>query len=386
MSSPPPLPPEGSAPPPGKKFPCMKCGAKLDFDPSSRALKCPFCGNLEKIEPSNKAVAERDLEEYLSRETGKSVVQGRAFETKCGTCGAVVLLEDKVAADHCPYCAAFLENKPQAAEAMIAPECILPFAITNDKAMEAFQKWMASLWFLPSGFRQLAKVDKMNGLYLPFWTFDSMTYTYYSGSRGDNYTETEWYTDNESYTDSDGTQRTRPVQKTRQVTKTRWTRVTGEVRHFFDDIPVCASTSLPEHYTAALTAKELGDLEPFRPEFLSGFLTERYTLGPKEGFAKAKVVMDAHIRTLCNRDIGGDQQRLERVETQHVGVTFKHLLLPVYLASYRFRDKPYRVMVNGQTGHVLGDRPYSFGKIFGLIGTILLVIASIILLIMMLAR
>ena len=214
---------------------------------------------------------------------------------------------------------------------------------------------------------------------MPFWAFDSMTYTYYRGERGDDYQETETYTATESYTE-DGESKTRDVTKTRTVTKTRWTFVSGEVDHYFDDVPVCASNSIPEHYASSLTPKELKGVEAFRSEYLSGFTAERYKIGPKQGFETAKQVMDGQIRQMCMQQIGGDHQRLHTVNTQHVGVTFKHLLLPIWLASYRYQDKAYRVMVNGQTGKVLGDRPYSWIKIAGFVAVILAAIIGIFLL------
>jgi DNA-directed RNA polymerase subunit RPC12/RpoP len=371
----PPIAPQ--PPPPGQKFPCVKCGAHIDFDPSTHALKCPYCGYVQKIEPGNKAAGEHALDEYLSRESGKGVVPGRSSEVKCGTCGAVVLLEDKVAADRCPYCGTFLESKPQAAQSMLLPEWVLPFAVDNRRAIDAFNRWIEGLWFAPSTLRRFANLGRLNGVYIPYWTFCSMTYTTYRGERGDDYQETEHYTDTESYTDSDGQLRTREVSKTRQVTRTRWTPVSGEVRHFFKDVAVCASNSLPRNYTATLTPKELLGLEEFRPEFLSGFTAERYTIGPKEGFDTAREIMDWEIRQLCTRDIGGDHQHLHTVETQHVGVTFKHILLPVWLASYRYQEKTYRILVNGQTGRVSGDRPYSWIKIVSLILAILALVLAI---------
>jgi hypothetical protein len=205
-----------------------------------------------------------------------------------------------------------------------------------------------------------------------------MTYTFYTGARGDDHQEPETYTETETYTDSDGQVQTRQVTRTRMVTRTIWTPVSGEVQHFFDDVCVCASTSLPPRYTATLTPKELKGLEEFKSEYLSGFTTERYTVGPKEGFDTAKQIMDGVIRGLCIQDIGGNHQRLDTVETQHLGVTFKHILLPVWLASYRYQDRTYRVLVNGQTGHVLGDRPYSWAKIVALVLTILAVVAAVI--------
>jgi DNA-directed RNA polymerase subunit RPC12/RpoP len=390
MAEPPPIPAGPAAPSPenkqptmskeppgGRKFPCVKCGARLDFDPKARSLQCPYCGHVEKIERGQSGLFEHDLQEYLSRESGASTVAGRSQEVKCRTCAAVVLLEDKVAADRCPYCGTFLENKPQAAQAMVQPEGLLPFAIDKRKASTVFRQWVEGLWFAPSELKKWADRGQLNGAYIPFWTYDSMTYTFYTGMRGDDYTETEYYTDTEFYTEN-GETKSRQVQKSRTVVKTHWTPVSGEVQHFFDDVLICGTKSLPDRYVSVVQPKELAGLEEFKPEFLPGFSTERYTIGPKEGFDLAKLVMDGHIRVLCCQDIGGNHQQLHTVETQHVGVTFKHILLPVWLTSYRYREKSYRVLINGQTGTVLGDRPYSFWKILALVLVILAVVAAII--------
>ncbi len=358
---------EAKESPAGRKFPCPKCGAKLDFDPSAHALACPYCGHQEKIERGSNELQEHDLEAYLRDHDGrKTPLEGHANEVKCPACAAVVLLEDKVVTDQCPYCGTHLENEPRVAEAMIQPEGVLPFKVDLRAAGEAFARWIAGLWFAPGALRQMANLGQLTGIYVPFWTFDSMTYTHYTGERGDDYWETETYTE----TNAQGQTET----KTRQVLKTRWTAVSGQVRHFFDDVLVCASKGLPEGYRKMVTPKELKGLEEFRAEFLSGFKTERYQIGPRDGFAQARVIMDEHIRVLCCRDIGGDHQRLHSVQTRHADVTFKHILLPVWLANYRYQEKVYRVIVNGRTGEVMGDRPYSWVKIVLLVLAVLLAV------------
>jgi DNA-directed RNA polymerase subunit RPC12/RpoP len=358
-----------NAPPPGRKFPCAKCGAKLDFDPSSRALQCPYCGYTQIIEPSSQAVEEHDLEAQLRQGDGGGVLAGRSSQVRCAACNAIVLLEDKVATDKCPYCSSHLENKPEAAEEMIMPEGVIPFAIAHRDAIGSYERWLAGLWFAPSALRQFATLGQLAGIYVPYWTFDSMTYTHYTGQRGEDYTDTESYTE----TDAQG----QTVTRTRNVNKTRWYAVSGEVRHFFDDVCICASQGVPEEYAPMPRPSDLKKLVGFRDEYLSGFKTERYTVGPKEGFEQAKVIMDSKIRELCTRDIGGDHQRLETVRTQHVGVTFKHILLPLWLASYRYREKIFRVLVNGQTGEVRGDRPYSSLKIGILIALICAILLAL---------
>src|SRR5438876_30056 len=92
-------------PPPGKKFPCPSCGARLDFDPSVRGLACPYCGFKEEIEKADGEVAERDYFAYLDKlkDAKAQTIAGHANETKCSGCGATVILEDNVAADKCPF-------------------------------------------------------------------------------------------------------------------------------------------------------------------------------------------------------------------------------------------------------------------------------------------
>jgi hypothetical protein len=198
-----------------------------------------------------------------------------------------------------------------------------------------------------------------------------MTYTHYTGMRGDDYWVTEHYTAIENG---------KSVSRTRQVRKTRWTYVAGEVDHFFDDVLVCASRSLPSGEVNELEPWDLGQLEGFRPEFLSGFKTERYTVPLEEGFGTAQGIMDTYIRQLCRRDIGGDHQQLNSVQTQHVGVTYKHVLLPLWLAVYRYQGKMFRILVNARTGEVIGARPYSWIKITLAVLAALVVVAIIVLL------
>jgi DNA-directed RNA polymerase subunit RPC12/RpoP len=354
------------APAAGRKFPCKQCGARLDFNPAERALKCPYCGFVEEIAPDKTGVREHDFAQALARAGGEQgTIAGRSNEVRCPGCGAQVLIEDNVETQRCPFCATHLVNAPRTeAVAMIRPACVLPFQVTDRQAMEAFNAWIKTRWFAPTNLKQMANLGQLSGIYLPYWTYDSMTYTHYTGQRGDDY----WVT--ESYTDSQG------KRQTRQVRKTRWHYVSGEVDHFFDDVLVCASKSLPLNYVNALEPWDLGRMETFKTEFLSGFKTERYVVGLAEGFTTAQQIMDGEIRRLCCRDIGGDHQRLDNVNTQHLGVTFKHILLPMWLAVYRYHNETYRILVNARTGEVQGARPYSWIKItLAVIGGILLAVA-----------
>lgn len=359
------------APPAGRKFPCASCGARLDFDPASRGLKCPYCGFEQKINRGDPdEVAERDYDDYLDREESRGrAIPGRSSETRCPGCGANVLLEDNVATDTCPFCLTHLESKPEAVHAMIPPESLLPFAVDLRDARDAFTAWIGSLWFAPTELKKVATLGQLTGIYVPYWTYDANTVTFYDGERGDNYTDTETYTDSNGRT------------QTRTVIRTRWYPVSGEVRHFFDDVLVCASHSLPLDLIDRSADWNLNKLEPFVPDFLSGFRTERYSVNLREGYKRAKELMEPTIHRLICQDIGGDQQRVHSKKTRYSAVTFKPLLLPLWVAVYRYREKTYQILVNGRTGRVAGYRPWSAWKIARLVGLILFVAAIIIFLV-----
>jgi len=151
--------------------------------------------------------------------------------------------------------------------------------------------------------------------------------------------------------------------RTRRVRKTRWYNVSGTVWESFNDVLVLASRSLPRKYTAKLEPWDLGNLEVYQDEYLSGFRAESYQVGLDEGFERAREIMDEQIRVLIRRDIGGDEQRISSVNTQHDNVTFKHVLLPIWISAYRYNKQVYRFLVNGRTGELQGERPWSWIKI-----------------------
>lgn len=151
--------------------------------------------------------------------------------------------------------------------------------------------------------------------------------------------------------------------ETRQVQKIRWRNVSGRVARFFDDVLVLASKSLPKKYTDGLEPWDLSALEPYRPEYLAGFRAEGYTVELEGGFTQARHRMDRVIERDVKFDIGGDRQRISQLRSSVSGVTFKHVLLPVWLAAYKYRGRSYRFVVNGRTGRVQGERPYSAWKI-----------------------
>jgi hypothetical protein len=135
------------------------------------------------------------------------------------------------------------------------------------------------------------------------------------------------------------------------------------VRRRFDDILILASHTLPIDLTSDLSPWLREALVPYQDEYLAGFRSEAYQIDLETGFREANEEMAHVIRRDVTHDIGGDAQRIHDIQTRYADVSFKHVLLPVWVAAYRYRGKPYQFVVNGQTGEVQGERPYSMVKI-----------------------
>ena len=345
---------------------CRGCSSTLHFAPGTKSLKCPACGTVTEIESGTAVIEEIDLKKFLNDQT-ENEAKIEVLTVTCQGCGAGLTLKPNVSADVCPYCATSLVLKNGTTNTILKPKLLLPFRLTGDQAQEAFRLWLKGLWFAPNNIKRLASGRyRFEGIYIPYWTYDSSTSSGYTGMRGDNYYDTETYT---SYENG------KAVTRTRTVTKTRWTPVSGRVSRDFDDVLVVASRSLPEVYAQALEPWDLHDISNFDERFLSGFRTEMYQLTVGEGWEKGKQIMDYVIKGDIRRDIGGDHQQIHSVNTSHARTTFKLILLPVWISSYRYNDKIYRFLVNGRTGEVQGERPYSKWKIFFLVVFIVSVLA-----------
>jgi hypothetical protein len=342
------------------RYRCPGCAADLEFAPQDNCLVCPYCGRSESIAPPDRAVEERSYEDYLRLHADRmrTLVEG-ALEVSCESCGAVVTFAPPQVAGDCDFCGARIVAQPKLADPILAPEGVLAFRVAGAEATESVRRWINSLWFAPNALKRLAAHEEISGVYLPFWTYDAYTASEYEGQRGDYYYEEEVYTAR----DAQGND----VRQTRQVRQTRWRAARGEVSRWFDDITIPATKALPAARLSALEPWEMAALVAYEPAYLKGFKAQRYQLNLIEGFEAAKQIATAQIEQDVRRDIGGDLQRITRLNTRYSAVTFKHVLLPVYVGAYRFRDRVYQVVVNGQTAEVQGDRPYSFWKILCLV-------------------
>ncbi|CAN5886422.1 hypothetical protein BH18ACI4_BH18ACI4_22490 [soil metagenome] len=283
------------------------------------------------------------------------LLAANALEVQCQSCGATVTFMPPQVAGQCEFCGVQIVAQAKSADPILAPEGLLPFRLTQQQASAGLRHWLRARWFAPNALKHFSQPDSIHGVYLPFWTYDTDTTSFYTGERGDYYFLTETYYE----TDSNG----RQVARTRQVQHTRWSFASGSVSRWFKDILVPATVSLAQERLEALEPWDLAELRPYEPAFLSGFKAQRYQVDLAQGFERVRQVTAAVIQSDVCRDIGGNVQRIHNVSTRYSGITFKHLLLPVYAGAYRFNQKIYQIVVNGRTGEIQGDRPYSVWKI-----------------------
>ncbi|MBF9041711.1 primosomal protein N' (replication factor Y) - superfamily II helicase [Rhodobacterales bacterium HKCCE4037] len=355
--------PETARPADEHRFPCSNCGSDMRYAPAEGKMICDHCGNEEAIEvpedQGGEGLVENDFEAALRGQMGNVEIEETRV-SQCPSCGAQVTFDADSHSKECPFCATPVVTDT-GTHRHIKPKGLVPFQLSEREAHKAMENWLGRLWFAPNGLKEYARQGrKLDGIYVPYWTYDADTDTTYRGQRGTAY-----------YVTVQG-----PDGKPRQERRIRWTRVSGRVSRFFDDILVLASKSLPKRYTDALAPWDLSGLAEYRPEFLSGFMAEGYTVELEEGMVEARQIMDAQIQRDIRRDIGGDAQKIDAMNTHVDKTTFKHILLPVWIAAYKYRGKSYRFVVNAQSGKVQGERPWSAGKIaIAVIGAILLAAA-----------
>ena len=281
------------------RFPCPQCGADYRYAPAEGMLICDHCGHSEPLAQDRApkgGIEELDFRAAIEARLPEMEIEETRV-SQCPNCGAQVEFDADTHAKECPFCATPVVTGT-GTHRHIKPRGVLPFGLSEREARDAMTEWLGQLWFAPNGLKDYArKGRKLDGIYVPYWTFDADTRSQYSGQRGTIYHVTETVM-------RDG----KPTQV--QVQKVRWTPVSGRVQRFFDDILVLASRSLPKTYTDALEPWDLSELTPYSPEFLAGFRAEGYQVQLEDGFAEARAIMDRTIDRDVRFDIGGDRQRV----------------------------------------------------------------------------
>lgn len=354
------------------KYSCPACGAEATWDAGKQALVCGFCGTVSpaKLETDGSIIREHDLMAALRNvPDSQRGLDTPRITVKCQSCQAISSFDPKVVAQRCEFCgSASLVSYEEIKEA-IRPESLLAFQLPETKVRETIRAWYGSRWFAPNKLGSRALTDTIKGIYLPYWTFDARVEADWTAQSGYHYYVSE------SYRDAQGNTRSRQVQKT------RWENSSGHVSHFFDDELICGSRGVDEKFLRKIEPFPTTDLKPYDAGYVSGWTVERYQVDLDTAAVTSQQEMQSQIESMCAREVPGDEHRNLNVNAVFSDRTFKHVLLPIWLLTYTYGPRTFHVVVNGYTGSVAGDRPYSAWKIFFAVLGVAAVIALIALLV-----
>lgn len=332
-----------------QSFSCPSCGARALFDPASQQLKCPYCGAQSDIQTVKFTPEEYDIND-APKDNAKD--WGDAVRVvRCEGCGAEIVLDGETTSKQCMFCGSPHVSENQAS-AGIAPESVIPFRIVQKQAAEGFRKWLKRKLFAPGKVKKMAQLGEILGVYLPHWTYDADTTTLYRGQAGEHYYVT---------VPVQVTRNGKTVTEMRREQRTRWRPASGVVQCSFDDVLVAGSQRLSENLLSRVRPYDLKQLVMYQPAFLSGFGSEKPSVGVKEGWRTAQGLIDERMRKFALDDIlrYADEARVTDIKSEHRNVKYKLTLLPMYLSAFQYKSKSYNVLVNGQTGRVGGQTPVS---------------------------
>lgn len=329
---------------------CEACGGTMDFDPKSGMLVCPYCGSSVVIEEECFTPQRAEELSFVDAEERGNCDWGNEKKTVvCKNCGAETMYDALDTAGVCPYCGS--NQVMEAASAnTLAPGGVCPFRFDAEEADKNFRKWIKNRWFCPFDLRKNAGRVSFTGIYLPYWTFDSQTKSQYTARYGITRTVIERH----------GSQRT-------ARTYVDWRFTKGTYNRFFND---CLVQGSMRHNNQLLNQIEPFDTEDnlaYRPEYLAGFIAERYSVGLDSAWSTAQGKIERELQSYISQEIRR-RHRADYVEnlhtnTSHAKVTYKYLMLPVWMSHYEYKNKTYHFMVNGQTGKVGGKAPLSFWQV-----------------------
>lgn len=344
------------------QYACPSCAGPMAFDPKSQALKCTYCDFEKTLAP------EGQLTHYDFFEAGDTLGHSWGEEIRslhCKSCGATSHLDEKTISNTCAFCGSTHVVK-DTSDKGIKPHAVVPFILTQKEAYDRFQKWMKKRFFAKKAVKDAQDSERLKGVYVPFWTFDIATSSYYSCQIGYNYTVTVTRTVMEN-----GKSVTKHVQETR----IRWTHKMGQMDHDFKDLLINASSQFNSSKINALEPFNLDLAQPYDKGYLSGFIAEKYSVSLENGFEQTKEPMRQAITEKIKRHHGGDHIRAVQLNTDYQKVAFQHVLLPIWLSSYLYGGKTYQFGINGQTGEVQGNYPISWLRVALVVGLVAALVA-----------
>lgn len=309
-------------------FKCKNCGGNVIYSPENNVMLCPYCDSRESGE--RKDYSEGDLK-------------------VCPNCGGEVPVSEHTSATKCPYCENYLIFNPRV-EGEFEPKTIIPFKKGKEVCKKLIREKFKKYLFAPTDFLSEVKLDTMQGIYVPYWFYDYDTNCIFHGEG----TKVRVWTNGNT-----------------QYTETSYYDVYRNMDFGFRKIPVDASVQMPDEIMDLVEPFEYGQLEAFKPEYMSGFYAEKYNATADLLENRAKKKMEDDVDAALRSSYAG----YEHVKTLTKNIrpqnsSNEYGLVPVWKYSYKYKDKMYPFYINGQTGKIVGTAPVSKGKVWAYAATL----------------
>lgn len=321
---------------------CPFCGGRVAYSPADRALKCEYCGRKAQIDLTRYS-EELDFYDLLNAQNDTWSAETHVF--RCNNCGARAVLSRNDISKKCAFCGT--TNVVQTEELCgLKPNAVLPFLLDKKQASEKVVKWAKKKWFAPKKFKESVYPDEIYGNYIPAFTFDSDTVSNYSGRLGKTHTRTK-----------------RVNGKTVTETYTQWFPISGSYSMRFDDVLVQASDSIRQKDVNKISPFDTNHSQAYSSEFLQGFSASQYSKTGQECWNVARTTMQERVKQAILSQYDYDRVDTVNVNMNCSNITYKYVLLPVYVGHCNYVKKLYNFFINGQTGKVSGKTPVSAWRV-----------------------
>lgn len=321
---------------------CSACGANMKFDPDSQTLYCEHCDSRQKFGEGTTA-EEQDIRFAMS--SGNVWDREETSVFRCENCGAEVVLNKNETAKTCPFCGTSHVQKAEELSGL-KPNAVLPFLFGAKQAIDYAKAWAKRKFYAPRKFKKSLSADKVNGVYMPCFTFDSCTSSVYHARLGERHTRVV------------GSGKNRRVE-----TYTVYFNVSGTYSWQFDDVLISAGSKINQKNVDALSPYDTNLSKTYEEEYLLGFMAYHYDKDLQSCWDSAKNVMDASLKRQILSGYRYDVVDYFNISTTHQNVTYKYVMLPVYVSNFKYNKKLYNFYVNGTTGKVAGKTPVSPWKV-----------------------
>ena len=324
------------------EYKCPNCMADLKFNPASQKLECEFCLSAFTVEEIKELCA--NTENSIPQETVQ-LQEDFANHThlyRCKSCGAEIMADDQQTATFCYYC----HNPVILAGKMggeFKPDKVIGFKLTRDNAIFNFKKWISKRWFVPKDFKSEQQLEKLTGLYVPFWVADCDINVDYNaiGKKVRSWTSGDY-----------------------RITETQEYKIIRQGNLTTRGIPADGETKIDDLLMEAIEPYDYRELKDFSMSYLSGFYADKYDVDKAAVFPRIRVRATQACASLIRDSVKGYSSIAPSVENYNIRQTnWSYMLLPVWFMSYKYKDKIYEFAINGQTGKLAGTPPLSKGRL-----------------------